>query len=70
MGCRDFFELSTDAMQYVVIEERSIEPLRKKWKASKMTNLEYYIANISPECWVHYKARMPIDCIQPYSLPT
>ena len=27
---------------------------------------EYYIANVNPECWSQYKARMPIDCIQPY----
>ena len=27
---------------------------------------EYYIANVNPECWSQYKARMPIDRIQPY----
>ena len=64
MEWRDLFKLSTDAMQYVVIEERSMQPLRKNWEDSKMTNLEYYIANINPECWAecwaHYKTRMPI----------
>ena len=59
-------ELSSDAMKYVVIEERLMDPLRKKWKDAKRTKLEYYIANINPECWVLYKARRPIDRIQPY----
>ena len=47
----DLLELSTDSMKYVVIEERLMEPLRKKWKDAKRTNLEYYIANINLECW-------------------
>ena len=37
-----------------------------KWENAKRTKLEYYIANINPECWSQYKARMPIDLIQPY----
>ena len=28
--------------------------------------LSYYIANVNPECWSQYKARMFIDRIQPY----
>ena len=28
--------------------------------------LEYYIVDINPECWILYKARRPIDRIQPY----
>ena len=30
-----------------------------------MTKLEYYIANINPEYCVLYKAKRPIDNIQP-----
>ena len=37
-------------MKYVVIEERLMEPLRKKWKDAK-----YYIANINPECWFYIR---------------
>ena len=44
----DLLELSSDAMKYVVIEERLMDPLRKKWKDAKRTKLEYYIANINP----------------------
>ena len=36
------------------------------WEDAKRTKLEYYIANVNPECWSQYKARMPIDRIQPY----
>ena len=43
-------ELPSDALKYVVIEERLEEPLRKKWKDAK--NLEYGIANINLNCWV------------------
>ena len=43
-----------------------MKPLRKNWKGAKRTKLEYYNANINPECWVLYKARRPIDHIQPY----
>ena len=53
-------------MTYVGIEDRLTEPLRKKCKHVKRANLEYYIANINLECWVPYKARWPIDRIQPY----
>ena len=31
-----------------------------------MTKLEYYIANVNPECWSKYTERMLIDHIQPY----
>ena len=31
-----------------------------------LLNLEYYIANVNPEWWSQYKARMPIHHIQPY----
>ena len=40
--------------------------LRMKWEDAKRTKLEYYIANVNPECWSQYKARMSIDCIQTY----
>ena len=50
----------------VKIEERWMESLRKKWEDAKRTNLEYYISNINLECWSQYKARIPVDNIQPY----
>ena len=53
-------------MKYVVIEEIQMELLAKKWKYATMTKLEYYITNISPQCWVLYKGRRVIDSIQPY----
>ena len=59
-------ERSSNTMQYVMIEERLMESLRNKWEDAKWTKLEYYIANINPECWSQYKARVPIDRIQPY----
>ena len=37
-----------------------------KWEDAKRITLEYYIANVNPKCWCQYKARMPIDSIQPY----
>ena len=43
-----------------------MESLRKKWEVAKRTKLEYYTANFNPECWSKYKARTPIDRIQPY----
>ena len=33
----DLLELSSDVMKYVVIEERLMEPLTKKWKDAKRT---------------------------------
>ena len=61
----DLLDLSSDAIKYVVIEERLMDPLRKKWKDARRTQLEYYIANINLECWVLYKARRLIYRIQP-----
>ena len=46
----DILELSSDGMKYVVIEERLIELVRKRWKYAKQTKLEYHIASIIPEC--------------------
>ena len=51
----DLLELSSHVMNYAVIEERLMEPLRKKWEVAKKTRLEYYAANINPECWVQCK---------------
>ena len=42
------------------------QSLRMKWEDAKRTKIEYYIANLNPECWSQYKARMPIDRIQHY----
>ena len=63
----DLLELSGNVMQYVMIEENLMEPLRMKWEDAKRTKLEYCIANGNPECWPQYKARMPIDRMQPYT---
>ena len=52
-------------MQHVMIEGL-VESLRMKWEDAKWKKLEYYIANVNSECWSRYKARMPIDSIQPY----
>ena len=62
----DLLELSGNAMQYVMIEESLVESLRMKREDAKRTKIEYYIANVNPECWSQYKAVMPIDRIQPY----
>ena len=62
----DLLELSGDPMQYVMIEERLVESLQMKWEDAKRTKLEYYIANVNPECWSQYKARILIDRIQLY----
>ena len=53
-------------MQYIMIEETLVESLRMKWEDAKLIKLEYYIANVNPKCWSQYKARIPIDRIQPY----
>ena len=50
-GVDDLLELSGNAMKYVMIEERLVESLRMKWEDAKRTKLEYYIANVNPECW-------------------
>ena len=60
----DLLELLSDPVKYVLIEERLMDPLRKKWKFdAKRTKLEYYFADINLECWVLYKTRRPIDRI-------
>ena len=56
-------ELSSDVIQYLVIRERVMEPLRKSWKMKK---IEYFLANINPKCSIQDKAIMFIVCIQPY----
>ena len=53
-------------MLYNMIEERLVESLRMKWEDAKRTKLEYYIANVNPECRSQYNTRMPIDRIQTY----
>ena len=56
----DLLEISNDIMQYVGIEEWLMKSLWKKWEDAMRTKLEYYIANIDPECWVQFKAKIPI----------
>ena len=49
-----------------MIADRFVKSLRMTWEDAKRTKLEYYMVNVSPECWSQYKARMPIDRLQPY----
>ena len=49
-----------------MIEETLVESLRMKWEDAKRTKVDYDIANVNSECWSQYKARMPIDRIQPF----
>ena len=41
-------------------------PNKQQVTYSLSLSLKYYMANVNPECWCQYKARMPIDRIQPY----
>ena len=54
-----------------------MEPLKKEWKDARVLSIYFatitlkrtvvaVFANINHECWVLYKARRPIDHIQPY----
>ena len=45
----DLLELSSNGMQYVIIEERLVESLRIKLEHAKRSKLEYYIANVNLE---------------------
>ena len=63
MGCDDLLELSDDSMHYIMIAERLVESLGMKWEDVGRTKLEYCMANVNPECWSQYKARMPINRI-------
>ena len=60
----DLLKLSNGATKYVVIEERLLEPLKKKWEDAKRTKREHYITNINPKYRLQYKARMHVDHIQ------
>ena len=53
-------------MQYADIEKRLMESLWVKWQDGKMPKLEYYIANINPECLIQYSESLPMNRIQPY----
>ena len=57
MSVEDLLELSSHVMNYAVIEERLMEPLRNKWEDAKKTKLERV---------VQYKARRRIVCIEPF----
>ena len=58
-------ELSGDVIEYVFIEDRLLEALRMKWWwDAKMSNLEYYIANINPQSPIQGKKRQNLsNCI-------
>ena len=43
----ELLELSGNAMQYVMIEERLVESLRMKWEDATRTKQEYYVANVT-----------------------
>ena len=51
-------ELSGDAMKYVTINDRLLGTLRMKWQDAEMWKLEYYIANVNPQCGAQYKVKM------------
>ena len=64
----DLLELSSDAVEYVVIEERLTEPLRKKWKDAKRTNLEYYMQTsiLNVRFYIRQEGLLIVIRIQPY----
>ena len=54
-------ELFDDVIKYAFIEDRLLEALRmKSWRVVKMSNLEYYIANINPQ-YKKKNAKKPIQ---------
>ena len=57
-GVNNLFELSGDAMKYVIIEDTLLEATRLKSQDAEMSNFEYYIANINLQYWPKYKAKM------------
>ena len=60
----DLSELSSDAMN-VITDKRLLDSLRMKLQDSKMTKLEYYIANVNSQWLPLYKVRMPV-CTEPH----
>ena len=50
-------ELFGDTLKYMIVENRLLEALRMRWQHDKMSNLEYYIVNISNQCWHEYKEK-------------
>ena len=46
-------------MKNVIVEDRSsLEAVRMQWQDPKMSKLEHYIANVNPQCWPQYNAKM------------
>ena len=45
---KKLLELVGKAMTYVIIEDSLLEELRMKWEDAKLSELEYYIANVGP----------------------
>ena len=48
-GVKDRLQLPSDAMKYVIIEDRLLEALRMKWQDDKMSELECYFAYINQQ---------------------
>ena len=53
-------EVSSDVMKYIVIEERLMELLRKKWEDAKKDKIKVFA---NPQCWIKYLARRIVDSI-------
>ena len=46
---KDLLKLLGDVMKYLIIEDRKLDSVRMKLQDVKMSNLEYYIANVNPQ---------------------
>ena len=57
-GVKDLLELSSDAMEYVIIKNKLLEALRMKWQDVRMSNMEHYIANYL-QCCPQYQGKIP-----------
>ena len=62
-GVKDLLVLLSDDMKYIVIEERLMELLRKKWEDAKKDKIKVFA---NPQCWIKYLARRIVDSIQLY----
>ena len=46
-----FISILNNVMKYIIIDDRLLVTIRMKVQDAKMSNLEYYIANVNPQCW-------------------
>ena len=59
-------ELSGDAKRWIGYQRHY---LKMKFQDAKISKLEYYIANVNPQCWLQYKEKRP-EHIQSHLLTT